>query len=115
MTLKTKQNSGIISDKDIWHRWAAALLRDPLIAIQNKEISVTGIFSVGGRLHYNAVVPLPLGLPILAERLAQGYYRQSAALIHDAQLIADNANEFNGAGSDVAHMAAGNLKPRILA
>ena len=58
---------------------------------------------------YTAVVPLPLGLPDLVERLRNGYYRQLEALQHDASTIAGNAELYNGAGSDVAKTAAGEL------
>lgn len=56
---------------------------------------------------YTAVVPLPLALPDLLERLRNGYYRHMEALQHDASTIATNAQLYNGAGSDVADTAAG--------
>ena len=56
---------------------------------------------------YTAVVPLPLALPDLLERLRNGYYRHMEALQHDASTIASNAQLYNGAGSDVADTAAG--------
>ena len=56
---------------------------------------------------YTAVVPLPLALPDLLERLRNGYYRHVEALQHDASTIASNAQLYNGAGSDVADTAAG--------
>ena len=56
---------------------------------------------------YTAVVPLPLALPDLVDRLRKGYYRHVEALQHDAGTIASNAVLFNGAGSEVANAAAG--------
>ena len=58
---------------------------------------------------YTAVVPLPLALPDLVERLRNGYYRHLEALQHDASTIASNAQLYNGAGSDVANTATGKL------
>ena len=58
---------------------------------------------------YTAVVPLPLALPDLVRRLRNGYYRHVEALQHDASTIASNAELYNGAGSDVANTAAGEL------
>ena len=64
---------------------------------------------------YTAVVPLPLALPDLVERLRNGYYRHVEALQHDASIIASNAELYNGAGSDVANTAAGELPKAISA
>ncbi len=62
---------------------------------------------------YTAVVPLPLALPDLVQRLQNGYYRHAEALEHDASTIASNAELYNGAGSDVANTAAGKLPPAV--
>ena len=56
---------------------------------------------------YTAVVPLPLAIPDLLERVRSGYYRQPQALQHDARTIASNAVLFNGDGSEVALLADG--------
>ena len=56
---------------------------------------------------YTAVVPLPLALPDILQRLRSNYYRHVDALQHDAGIIASNAELYNGAGSDVAKTAAG--------
>lgn len=58
---------------------------------------------------YTAVVPLPLALPDLMQRLRSNYYRQAEALQHDAETIANNAELYNGEGSDVAKAASGEL------
>ena len=58
---------------------------------------------------YTAVVPLPVALPDLMQRLRSNYYRQAAALQHDAETIASNAELYNGDGSDVAKAASGEL------
>ena len=60
------------------------------------------------------MVPLPLALPDLVDRLRNNYYRHVGALQHDVNTIASNAELYNGAGSDVASTAAGNL-PRCTA
>eukprot|EP00879_Flechtneria_rotunda_P005636 GHRR01005933.1.p1 GENE.GHRR01005933.1~~GHRR01005933.1.p1 ORF type:complete len:866 (+),score=436.33 GHRR01005933.1:2331-4928(+) len=51
---------------------------------------------------YNRIVPLPLGIQNIMERLKTGYYRSLQALLHDAALIASNAAAFNGAESKLA-------------
>ncbi len=56
---------------------------------------------------YTAVVPLPLALPDILQRLRSNYYRHAHALQHDAGTIASNAELYNGEGSDVARTAAG--------
>lgn len=56
---------------------------------------------------YTAVVPLPLALPDILQRLKSNYYRHVDALQHDAGTIASNAELYNGVGSDVAKTAAG--------
>jgi hypothetical protein len=56
---------------------------------------------------YTAVVPLPLALPDILQRLKSNYYRHVDALQHDAGTIASNAELYNGAGSDAAKTAAG--------
>lgn len=66
--------------------------------------------TAGGLAFYNAKVALPLGLSTLAMRLQNGYYRQSAAIVHDAQTIAANAEEFNGPDSMYTRLAKGWLK-----
>ena len=58
---------------------------------------------------YTAIVPLPLALPDLMQRLRSNYYRQVEALQHDAETIADNAELYNGERSDVAKAACGEL------
>ena len=65
--------------------------------------------AVGVPLWYTAVVPLPLALPDLMQRLRSNCYRQVEALQHDAETIAGNAELYNGEGSDVAKAASGEL------
>ena len=64
---------------------------------------------VGVPVWYTAVVPLPLALPDLMQRLRSNYYRQVEALQHDAETIASNAELYNGESSDVAKAASGEL------
>ena len=52
-------------------------------------------------------MPLPLALRDLRDRLLAGYYRQPAALAHDAATIAANAAAFNGPDSALAARAQG--------
>ncbi len=59
------------------------------------------------RLFYNRRVPLPLSLAEVEARLAGKYYRQLAAVVHDLQVIAENAVMFNGADSGIAQDAKG--------
>jgi len=52
-------------------------------------------------------VPLPLSLAEVEARLAGKYYHQLAAVVHDLQVIAENAVMFNGADSGIAQDAKG--------
>ena len=61
----------------------------------------------GGLAYYNAKVALPLGLSTVALRLQHGYYRQAPAVLHDANTIAANAEEFNGTDSMYTRLAKG--------
>lgn len=63
----------------------------------------------GGLAFYNAKVALPLGLSTIALRSQSGYYRQAAAVLHDADTIAANAEEFNGPDSMYTRLAKGRL------
>lgn len=66
------------------------------------------MFVVAGATYfYNRVVPLPLSMSEVYERLLCSYYRQPEAVIHDIQTIVENAGLFNGEESDVAHVASG--------
>lgn len=66
-----------------------------------------GGMPAGVPVWYTAVVPLPLALPDLMQRLRSNYYRDVKALQHDASTIASNAELFNGANTEVAKTAAG--------
>lgn len=46
-----------------------------------------------------------MSLLIIQARLQSYYYRQPAALCHDAQLLASNACTFNGEGGEIAQLA----------
>jgi hypothetical protein len=72
------------------------------------------------RLFYNRRVPLPLSLAQIEARLSGKYYRQLSAVVHDLQVIAENAVMFNGADSGIAQDAKGaplaaGLRPSPLA
>lgn len=60
---------------------------------------------------YTERVALPLALADVRARLEAGYYRQPAAVAHDAATIAANAAAFNGPESAVAACAHGGLPP----
>ena len=85
-------------------RWA--LFRetpDPELSFESGGEAVNGR---GRHIFYNACVPLPLGLDAVAARLANGYYRGAQAAQRDLELLAGNAEAFNGADSEVARLAA---------
>ena len=58
-------------------------------------------------------MPLPLSLAEVEARLAGKYYRQLAAVVHDLQVIAENAVMFNGADSGIAQDAKGPPSPHL--
>mmetsp|Transcript_12107 Transcript_12107/g.34029 ORF Transcript_12107/g.34029 Transcript_12107/m.34029 type:complete len:1461 (-) Transcript_12107:344-4726(-) len=51
-------------------------------------------------IFYNCEVPLPLGLSDIAARLENCWYRSTAAIQFDLDLIASNAVLYNGTGDD---------------
>ena len=55
---------------------------------------------------YNRLVPLPLSLMEMSERLIFRYYRQIVAFVHDANTISNNAEMFHGPSSQVSREAA---------
>ena len=61
----------------------------------------------GGILFYNQVVPLPMSLLIIQARLENNYYRHRQAVRTDAELIASNADVFNGSRSAIAKAGRG--------
>ena len=58
-------------------------------------------------MYYNSMVPLPMSLSLVRERLGQGYYRQVQGVMGDVATIAGNARAFNGDHSQVTDLAAG--------
>ncbi|KAK9915369.1 hypothetical protein WJX75_008121 [Coccomyxa subellipsoidea] len=84
------------------------LSRAPRFQLFHETPTPDAVFSTGDEdtpVWYTAVVPLPLAIPDLLERVRSGYYRQPQALQHDARTIASNAVLFNGDGSEVALLA----------
>lgn len=58
-------------------------------------------------VYYNKVVPLPLSLSDIRQRVTEGYYRQVEGVRHDVLTIANNAVLFNKPESDAAALAEG--------
>jgi len=56
-------------------------------------------------MYYNDMVPLPMALLTIQARLQNCYYRNAAAVKHDAHLVATNAGTFNGSGSSITRHA----------
>eukprot|EP00775_Hariotina_reticulata_P010776 gene10776-10932_t len=83
------------------------LRRKPMFRLFVLAPAASAVFDTAqGEQAYNRMVPLPLGLDNLQERVEGGYYRSMQALLHDAALIASNAALFNGWDSPLAAKAA---------
>ena len=54
----------------------------------------------GSRVNYCSLVPLPMALDLILNRLASGYYRQVEAFKHDLATLRGNCELFNGDGSE---------------
>ncbi|GLC33664.1 hypothetical protein PLESTM_000098000 [Pleodorina starrii] len=54
---------------------------------------------------YNAIVPLPMSLELIEQRLDNSFYRSLAAVLHDLDTLVSNAERFNGADSALSQRA----------
>ena len=68
---------------------------------------------VGALMYYNTMVPLPMSLSLIRDRLEQGYYRQVQGVMGDVASIEGNARAFNGEDSQVADLAAGHAPAHL--
>ena len=90
--------------------------RQPVHAEALNHCNPSLIECVEAVLYYNQIVELPMSLLIIQARLQNYYYRQPAALRHDAQLLASNARNFNGEGGEIAQLAeSGHFKYQTFA
>ena len=78
-----------------------------MVLIIVTELTRPLVGATGSMVWYNIEVARPFGLDLLQERLANGFYRQVEAIVHDAQELAANAAWFNGSDSPIANRAQG--------